>query len=96
MEIKGKKILLVDDSIVRGNTSKKIIEVMREAGAKKIYFVSYAPPVQFPCLYGIDIPTRQELIASGNTVEAIRKSIGADKLFYGDLKECQKAWFLIL
>lgn len=91
LEIEGKKILLVDDSIVRGNTSKKIVEVMRENGAKKIYFVSYAPPVQFPCLYGIDIPTRQELIASGNSVEEIRKFMGADKLYYGDIKDVQKA-----
>ena len=91
MEIQGKKILLVDDSIVRGNTSKKIVEVMREAGAEKIYFVSYAPPVKFPCLYGIDIPTRQELIASGDTIEEIRKYIGADALFYGEIDEVKKA-----
>jgi len=91
MEIEGKKILLVDDSVVRGNTSKKIVEIMKEAGAKKVYFASYAPPVQFPCLYGIDIPTRAELIASGSTIEEIRKWIGADKLFYGDLKEVKKA-----
>jgi amidophosphoribosyltransferase len=91
MEIKDKKILLVDDSIVRGNTSKKIIQVMRDAGAKKIYFASYSPPVQFPCLYGIDIPTRAELIASGSTIEVIRKWIGADKLFYGKLDEVKKA-----
>lgn len=91
LEIEGKKILLVDDSIVRGNTSKKIIEIVREAGAKKVYLVSYAPPVKFPCLYGIDIPTRAELIASGSTTEEIRKWIGADKLFYGDIKEVKKA-----
>lgn len=91
MEIKGKKILLVDDSIVRGNTSKKIVQVMKEAGAEKIYFVSYAPPVKFPCLYGIDIPTRQELIASGNEVEEIRQFMGADELFYGDLEDVKQA-----
>ena len=85
------KILLVDDSIVRGNTSKKIVQVMKETGAKKVYFASYAPPVQFPCLYGIDIPTRQELIASKNSIEEIKKFIGADELFYGDLPEVQKA-----
>ncbi len=87
MEIEGKKILLVDDSIVRGNTSKKIVQVMKDAGAKKVYFASYAPPVQFPCLYGIDIPTRDELIASGSSIEEVRKWIGADKLFYGELDE---------
>ena len=90
MEIDGKKILLVDDSVVRGNTSKKIIEVMREAGAKEIHFVSYAPPVKFPCLYGIDIPTRQELIASDVSVEKIREFIGADSLIYGDVEDIKK------
>ena len=91
LEIEGKKILLVDDSIVRGNTSKKIIEIMREAGAKKVYIASYAPPVRYPCLYGIDIPTHEELIASGNTTEAIRKAIGADALFYGEIDEVKEA-----
>lgn len=91
LEIEGKNILLVDDSIVRGNTSKKIVEVMRASGAKKIYFVSYAPPVKFPCLYGIDVPTKQELIASKNSVEEIRQFIGADKLFYGEPDDVKKA-----
>ena len=91
MEIEGKKILLVDDSIVRGNTSKKIVEIMKESGAKNIYFASYAPPVRFPCLYGIDIPTRAELIASDSTIEEIRKWIGVDKLFYGNIDEVKKA-----
>ncbi len=87
LEIKGKKVLLVDDSIVRGNTSRKIVEMVRDAGAKKVYFASYSPPVVSPCLYGIDIPTRQELIATGNDTETIRKFIGADALFYEDLKD---------
>ena len=91
LEIEGKKILLVDDSIVRGNTSKKIVEVMREAGAAKVYFASYAPPVKFPCLYGIDIPTRQELIASKNSIEEIRQFMGADALLYGDLADVKQA-----
>jgi amidophosphoribosyltransferase len=91
LEIEGKRILLVDDSIVRGNTSKKIIEIVREAGAKKVYFASYAPPIKFPCLYGIDIPTHEELIASGNSTEAIRKAISADALFYGDVDEVKTA-----
>jgi amidophosphoribosyltransferase len=91
IEIEGKRILLVDDSIVRGNTSKKIIEMVREAGAKKVYVASYAPPVKFPCLYGIDIPTHEELIASGNSTEMIRKAIGADALFYGDVEEVKTA-----
>jgi len=91
MEIDGKKILLVDDSIVRGNTSKKIVEVMRKAGAEKIYFISYAPPVKHPCLYGVDVPTRQELIAANNSVEDIRKFMNADVLLYGELEDAKEA-----
>lgn len=87
LEIKGKKILLVDDSIVRGNTSRKIIEMVREAGAEKIYFASYAPPVKYPNLYGIDIPTIKELIAAHASEEEICKQIGADALFYGDIED---------
>ncbi len=87
LEIKGKKILLVDDSIVRGNTSKKIVEMMRAAGAEKVYFCSYSPPVVSPCLYGIDIPTREELIAAGSSIEEIREFIGADKLIYTDVED---------
>ena len=91
MEIEGKNILLVDDSIVRGNTSKKIVEVMKQAGAGKIYFCSYAPPVKHPCLYGVDVPTHQELIAYNNSIEDIRQFMGADQLFYGDLEDCKAA-----
>ena len=91
LEIKGKKILLVDDSIVRGNTSRKIIEMVRGAGAEKIYFASYAPPIISPNLYGIDIPTTEELIAVGNTTEEICEMIGADKLFYGTVKDMFEA-----
>ncbi|MFA5947896.1 MAG: amidophosphoribosyltransferase [Candidatus Gracilibacteria bacterium] len=87
LEIEGKKILLVDDSIVRGNTSKQIVDMVRNAGAKKIYFASFSPPVINPCLYGIDIPTRQELIASSNSIKEICKFIGADHLFYSDVKD---------
>lgn len=91
LEIKGKKILLVDDSIVRGNTSKQIIEMVRGAGAKKIYFVSYAPPIKYPNLYGIDIPTKDELIAANATIDEVGEIIGADKLFYGEIKDCLEA-----
>jgi amidophosphoribosyltransferase len=91
LEIEGKNILLVDDSIVRGNTSKKIVEIVKESGAEKVYFASYAPPVKYPCLYGIDIPTSQELIGANNTVEEIRKFIGADAIFYGDLEDAKSA-----
>ncbi len=87
LEIKGKKILLVDDSIVRGNTSRKIIEMVREAGAKKVYFASYSPEIISPNIYGIDIATKDELVAVDNTVDEIGEIIGADALFYGTLKD---------
>lgn len=89
--IEGKKILLVDDSIVRGNTSKKIIEMVKHAGAAKIYFASYAPPICYPNFYGIDIPTSDELIAVGKSVDEIAKMLGCDKLFYGDIKDMLEA-----
>lgn len=87
LEFRRKNVLLVDDSIVRGNTSKQIVQMCKNAGAKKIYFASYSPPVKYPCVYGIDIPTPQELIASSNTVDEIAKFIGVDRLFYADLKD---------
>lgn len=87
LEIEGKKILLIDDSIVRGNTSRQIIEMVRGAGAKKVYLASYAPPVVAQNLYGIDIPTTEELIASNATVPEICKMIGADELFYGTVED---------
>jgi len=87
LEIEGKKILLVDDSIVRGNTSREIVRMVREAGAKKVYFVSVSPPVTSPCLYGIDIPTKEELIAAQQSVKEVQKFIGADALFYAEIKD---------
>ncbi len=87
LEIKGKKILLIDDSIVRGNTSKQIVQMVRDAGAKKIYFASYYPPVISTCPYGIDIPTKEELIASNRTINEVCKFIGADALFYNEVKD---------
>lgn len=87
LEIEGKKILLIDDSIVRGNTSRRIVQMMRDSGAKKIYFASYYPPVKHTCPYGIDIPTKEELIAGDLDVDEICKSIGADKLFYANIKD---------
>lgn len=87
LEIQGKKVLLIDDSIVRGNTSKQIIDMVRGAGAKKVYFASYSPPIMSPNLYGIDIASKDELVAVGHSNEEIRKVIGADALFYGDLKD---------
>ncbi|MBI2634594.1 amidophosphoribosyltransferase [Candidatus Peregrinibacteria bacterium] len=87
LEIEGKNILLIDDSIVRGNTSRKIVEMVRATGAKKVYFASYSPPIISPNIYGIDIATREELIAHNASVEDVRKFIGADALIYGDLKD---------
>ena len=85
MEFKGKNVLLVDDSIVRGTTSQRIVQMAREAGANKVYFASAAPPVRFPNVYGIDMPSRDELLATGRTDEEICREIGADALIYQDL-----------
>lgn len=85
VEFKGRNVLLVDDSIVRGNTSKEIVQMAREAGARKVYMASAAPPVRFPNVYGIDMPTKEELIAHGRSIEEIREYIGADALIYQDV-----------
>ncbi|MEF7613258.1 amidophosphoribosyltransferase [Aquincola sp. MAHUQ-54] len=85
VEFKGRNVLLVDDSIVRGNTSKEIVQMAREAGARKVYMASAAPPVRYPNVYGIDMPTREELIAHDRSVEQIREYIGADALIYQDV-----------
>jgi len=85
LEFRGKNVLLVDDSIVRGTTSRQIIKIARKAGAKKVFFASAAPPVRYPNVYGIDMPATSELIASGRTVEQIEELIGADRLIYLDL-----------
>ncbi len=87
LEFKNKVVLLVDDSIVRGTTSEEIIQLAREAGAKKVYFASAAPPVRFPNVYGIDIPTQDELIAYNRTEEEVAKMIGADWLIYQDVTD---------
>jgi amidophosphoribosyltransferase len=85
LEFRGKNVLLVDDSIVRGTTSQQIIKLAREAGARKVYFASAAPPVRYPNVYGIDMPAATELIANGRSVEEIQEIIGADRLIYQDL-----------
>jgi len=87
IEFRGKNVMLVDDSIVRGTTSKQIVQMARDAGAKKVYFASAAPPVRYPNVYGIDMPAASELIANNRTVEQIQQQIGADKLFYQDLSD---------
>src|SRR5471032_1400819 len=84
-EFKDKVVLLVDDSIVRGTTSREIVQMAREAGARKVFFASAAPPVRFANVYGIDMPTRDELIATGRSDEEIAREIGADQLIYQDL-----------
>jgi len=91
LEFRDKNILLIDDSIVRGNTSKQIVEMAREAGAKKIYFASASPEIKFPNVYGIDMPYVEELIAYNRTVDEICDLIGADKLIYQDIEDLEKS-----
>jgi phosphoribosylamine--glycine ligase len=91
--VEGKHVVVVDDSIVRGTTSKRIVKVLRNANPRKITFVSTCPPIKNPCFYGVDFPTKEELIASNKSIEEIREYMGADELIYGsieDLKEVIK------
>lgn len=87
LEFRGKNVLLVDDSIVRGTTSAQIVELAREAGARKVYFASAAPPVRFPNVYGIDMPAASELIAASRSIDEVQRFIGADWLIYQDLDD---------
>ena len=90
-EFKGRNVLLVDDSIVRGTTSREIVQMARDAGARKVYMASAAPPVRYPNVYGIDMPTPQELVAHGRSVEEIRALIGCDALIYQDVDAMKQA-----
>ncbi len=87
LEFNGKNVLLVDDSVVRGTTSQQIIQMARDAGAKKVYFASAAPPVRFPNVYGIDMPAAHELIAHNRTEQEICQEMGADRMIYQDLDD---------
>ncbi|MDT4329418.1 amidophosphoribosyltransferase [Methylomonas sp. MED-D] len=91
LEFDGKNVLLVDDSIVRGTTSEQIIQMARDAGAKKVYFASAAPPVRYPNVYGIDMPAARELIAHDRSEEDVCKALGADKLIFQDLSDLIEA-----
>jgi amidophosphoribosyltransferase len=91
MEFRGKNVLLVDDSIVRGTTSREIVQMARESGARKVFFATAAPPVRFPNVYGIDMPTRAELIAAHRSEDEVAAEIGADALIYQDLDELKEA-----
>ena len=91
LEFQDRNVLLVDDSIVRGTTSKQIIDMARQAGAKKVYFASAAPPIRYPNVYGIDMPVKSELVAHGKTEEQVQEAIGADKLIYQNLDDVIEA-----
>lgn len=86
-EIKGKKVLLVDDSIVRGTTAREIVKLIKQALASKVYYGIYTSPIRYPCVYGIDMPTREEFIAKSHSISQIRKLIGADELIYQDYED---------
>src|SRR5688500_6421110 len=91
LEFRGKNVLLIDDSIVRGTTSAQIIDLAREAGARRVYFASAAPPVRYPNVYGIDMPAASELVAAGRTEDDVARLIGADRLIYQDIDDLERA-----
>ena len=90
MEFKDKVVMLVDDSIVRGTTSKQIVQMARDAGARKVYFASAAPPVRYPNVYGIDMPSPEEFIAHNRTEDEIGEAIGADWMLYQNLEDLKE------
>jgi amidophosphoribosyltransferase len=88
---KGKSVILVDDSIVRGTVSRKVISLARMAGARKVYFASTFPPIRYPCLYGIDFPHKEQLIAAEKSIAEVCDELGADGLFYNDVEALKMA-----
>ena len=90
-EFKGKNVLLIDDSIVRGTTSKQIIQMARDAGAISVTFASAAPPVRYPHVYGINMPTRHELVAHGRSIPEIAEELGADYVVYQEVADLKAA-----
>ena len=91
IEFKNKNVLLVDDSIVRGHTSKQIIQMVKNSGANKVFFASASPPIKFQNIYGIDMPATKELVAHKRTVTQIKRAIGADELIYQNLEDLKMA-----
>ena len=91
LEIRDKNVLVVDDSIVRGNTSREIVRMVREFGAKRVFFISACPPVKFPCYYGVDMPTRGELTAANQSIEEIQRFMGVDILMYQEIEDLKEA-----
>jgi amidophosphoribosyltransferase len=91
LEFKGRVVLLVDDSIVRGTTSRQIVQMAREAGARKVYFASAAPPVRYANVYGIDMPAPSELVAHGRTEQEVQELLGCDWLLYQELADLEAA-----
>ncbi|MNM92238.1 Amidophosphoribosyltransferase [compost metagenome] len=91
LEFRNRVVLLVDDSIVRGTTSQQIVQMARDAGARKVYLASAAPPVRYPNIYGIDMPAPEELVAHNRSVEEIEKHLGCDWLVYQDLEDLEVA-----
>ena len=90
-EFEGKRVVILDDSIVRGNTSRQMVKIARQMGAAKVYLASYSPPLLFPCLYGIDMSTKREFIARGRTHEEIARELGADHVLYQTIEQMEDA-----
>jgi len=90
-EFEGKKVLIVDDSIVRGNTSKQLVKIAKQMGAEKVYLASYSPPLLFPCLYGVDMSTKREFIARDKQIEEVAKEIGCDFLLFQTVDDMEAA-----